>query len=607
MVGSEFVSALTQNAAGDPPAAVRPRVLAHAKLRRGRGHRALHDRARPEAAARRAGAARARVLGLSRLPREPGRRARRAHDRDGERDAQHRGADPAASRSSSTAPARRRSPRSWWRSCPARKRWPRRDGKERTMSSRRTDHPGHGPRRGRGVPAREPARDLHGAAHHQRRASTRASSNLVLEVAQHLGENTVRTIAMDTTEGLVRAQAVVNTGDVIKVPVGPAHARPHHQRDRRAGGRARPGEGGQALADPPPRPGVRGPAHRRRGARDRHQGRRPDRALPEGRQGRPVRRRRRRQDRGAARADQQHRQAARRLLGVRRRRRAHARGQRPLARDDGRQARRRHDRARQGGAGLRPDERAAGRAGARRPVGAHGGRVLPRRRGQGRAALHRQHLPLHAGRLRGVGAARPHPLGGGLPADALHRHGRAAGAHHLDHQGLDHLGAGDLRAGRRPHRPGAGDGVHPPRRDHGALARHRRDGHLPGRGSARLDQPHPRPAGRGRGALPRGARRAADPPEVQGPPGHHRDPRHGRALGGGPHHGGARAQDRAVPVAALQRGRAVHGHARASTCRSPRRCARFKEVLEGKHDDLPEQAFFMVGTIEDARAKAKTL
>jgi F0F1-type ATP synthase beta subunit len=33
----------------------------------------------------------------------------------------------------------------------------------------------------------------------------------------------------------------------------------------------------------------------------------------------------------------------------------------------------------------------------------------------------------------------------------------------------------------------------------------------------------------------------------------------------------------------------------------------FKEILEGKCDDLPEQAFFMVGTIEDARAKAKTL
>lgn len=40
---------------------------------------------------------------------------------------------------------------------------------------------------------------------------------LVLEVAQHLGNNTVRTIAMDTTDGLVRGQKVVNTGDPIKV------------------------------------------------------------------------------------------------------------------------------------------------------------------------------------------------------------------------------------------------------------------------------------------------------------------------------------------------------------------------------------------------------
>jgi F-type H+-transporting ATPase subunit beta len=46
-------------------------------------------------------------------------------------------------------------------------------------------------------------------------------NNLVLEVAQHLGENSVRTIAMDATDGLRRDQPVVNTGDVIKVPVGP--------------------------------------------------------------------------------------------------------------------------------------------------------------------------------------------------------------------------------------------------------------------------------------------------------------------------------------------------------------------------------------------------
>ncbi|KAJ1550081.1 atp2, beta subunit of the F1 sector of mitochondrial F1F0 ATP synthase, partial [Cladochytrium tenue] len=47
------------------------------------------------------------------------------------------------------------------------------------------------------------------------------STRLVLEVSQHLGENTVRTIAMDGTEGLVRGQAVVDTGAPITVPVGP--------------------------------------------------------------------------------------------------------------------------------------------------------------------------------------------------------------------------------------------------------------------------------------------------------------------------------------------------------------------------------------------------
>jgi F-type H+-transporting ATPase subunit beta len=45
-------------------------------------------------------------------------------------------------------------------------------------------------------------------------------NRLVLEVAQHLGENTVRTIAMDVSEGLVRGQAVVDTGAPISVPVG---------------------------------------------------------------------------------------------------------------------------------------------------------------------------------------------------------------------------------------------------------------------------------------------------------------------------------------------------------------------------------------------------
>ncbi|OEU69054.1 MAG: F0F1 ATP synthase subunit beta [Desulfuromonadales bacterium C00003093] len=45
--------------------------------------------------------------------------------------------------------------------------------------------------------------------------------NLVCEVAQHMGENTVRTIAMDSTDGLVRGQEALDTGDQILMPVGP--------------------------------------------------------------------------------------------------------------------------------------------------------------------------------------------------------------------------------------------------------------------------------------------------------------------------------------------------------------------------------------------------
>ncbi len=53
--------------------------------------------------------------------------------------------------------------------------------------------------------------------------------NLVLEVAQHLGENTVRSISMDSTDGLVRNMQVLNTGDPIMIPVD-------YQRSRRASG-----------------------------------------------------------------------------------------------------------------------------------------------------------------------------------------------------------------------------------------------------------------------------------------------------------------------------------------------------------------------------------
>src|SRR5262245_2583235 len=60
--------------------------------------------------------------------------------------------------------------------------------------------------------------------HHAVRVSNKsvgeADWNLVLEVAQHLGENTVRCIAMDSTDGLVRGQPAKSMGAQIQVPVG---------------------------------------------------------------------------------------------------------------------------------------------------------------------------------------------------------------------------------------------------------------------------------------------------------------------------------------------------------------------------------------------------
>src|ERR1700753_2443777 len=51
--------------------------------------------------------------------------------------------------------------------------------------------------------------------------TTNDGKRLVLEVAQHLGEGEVRTIAMDATDGLVRGQKVTDSGAPISVPVGP--------------------------------------------------------------------------------------------------------------------------------------------------------------------------------------------------------------------------------------------------------------------------------------------------------------------------------------------------------------------------------------------------
>ena len=251
---------------------------------------------------------------------------------------------------------------------------------------------------------------------------------------------------------------------------------------------------------------------------------------------------------------------------------------------------------------LRPDERAA-RAPALR-VGLSGLTMAEwfRDQGPGHAALHRQHLPLHPGRLRGLGAARPHAERRRLPADAGDRDGRAAGAHHLDQQGLDHLGAGDLRPGRRPDRPRPGDHVRPPRRHHRALALDHREGHLPGRRPARLDLAHPRPAASSARSTTTSRRRVQqilqrykelqDIIAILGVDelsrGRQADRRRARARSSG----SCRSRSSSPRCSPARAGKYV---TLADTIRS------FKEIFDGKHDDLPEQAFYMVG--DDRRSR----
>jgi F-type H+-transporting ATPase subunit beta len=257
--------------------------------------------------------------------------------------------------------------------------------------------------------------------------------------------------------------------------------------------------------------------------------------------------------------------------------------------------------------GVRPDERAARRPPAGRAVGPDHRRVLPRRREAGPAAVHRQHLPLHPGRVRSVGAPRPHPVGRRLPADLVDRDGRSAGAHHLDQGRVDHLGAGHLRARRRPHRPGAGDRLRPPRRHHGAQPRDHREGHLPGRRSARLDVDDlcpPRSSARSHYKVAR---------EVQRVLQRYKDLQDIIAILGMDE----LSEDDKIAVARARKIERFMGQpfhvaetftgmkgifvTRDDTVRS------FEEILEGKCDDLPEQAFAMTGTIDDVRAAAAKL
>jgi F-type H+-transporting ATPase subunit beta len=139
---------------------------------------------------------------------------------------------------------------------------------------------------------------------------------LIVEVAQHLGENTARCIAMDSTDGLVRGMAAKNTGANITMPVGKGVL----------------GRILNVVGDPVDELGPvqftkRNPIHRPPRAAAGRQIEAVEtgvkvidlRALPPRRQDRPLRRRRGGQDRAPHGAHPERGQGARRLLRVRRR------------------------------------------------------------------------------------------------------------------------------------------------------------------------------------------------------------------------------------------------------------------------------------------------
>ena len=226
----------------------------------------------------------------------------------------------------------------------------------------------------------------------------------------------------------------------------------------------------------------------------------------------------------------------------------------------------------------------------------------------GRPVLRRQHLPLHPGGLGSVGAARPHSLGCGLSADARDRHGHAAGADHLDQQGLDHVGPGDLRPRRRLDRPGPGDLASPTwtRRPRSA-ARSPSSAFIPAVDPLDSTSRVLDPRGRRPGALrdrPRGPGNPAEATRVC------------RTSSPSSAWTSCREEDKLTVSRArkIQRFLSQPFHVAEVFTGIPGKFVQvedtvrsFKAVVDGEYDHLPEAAFYMVGGIEEAVAKAEKL
>ena len=255
-------------------------------------------------------------------------------------------------------------------------------------------------------------------------------NQLVLEVAQHLGESTVRTIAMDSTDGLVRGKEVVDTGAPIMVPVGPETlgriinviGEPVDERGPIKAAKISPihkpapefvdqstetevlvtGIKVVDLLEPYPRGGKVG-LFGGAGVGKTVIIMELINNIAKAHGGYSV------------------------FAGVGERTREGNDLYHEMIESGCDPARRRRI---QGRARIRSDERTARRPGPGRTLGLDLGRIFPRRGRPGRSVVHRQHFPLHPGGLRGFGALGPHSLGGRVSADAGDRHGNFARADH---------------------------------------------------------------------------------------------------------------------------------------------------------------------------------
>ena len=157
------------------------------------------------------------------------------------------------------------------------------------------------------------------------------------------------------------------------------------------------------------------------------------------------------------------------------------------------------------------------------------------------------------------------------------------------------------------HRPGPGHHLRPPRRDDGALPSDLGEGHLPGRGPAGLDVPHPGPALHRAGPLrhaPSGSRGSCRST---------RTCRTSSRSSASTSSARRTSSSSTVPVASsascrrTPTWRSSSPVSRARPCRWTRRSRRSTAIADGEYDHVPEQAFFMCGGIEDLEKNAAEL